>query len=188
MPELTGKILEISLDYMTGKPRMLLEINDKAEALNCYDELHHVNKLSIKIEEYRKKRSLNANAYFWKMCGELAKKLSNEKVRYTKEDIYRKTIKESGIYKDFENMSQKDAKTLRYAWEKLGTGWITEQVDFMPDGENVIIRCYYGSSIYNKKHMSRLIDNVVQDCEAVGIPTMTPDEIANMLSLWKSER
>jgi len=55
------------------------------------------------------------------------------------------------------------------------------------DGENVIIRCYYGSSQYNTKQMSRLISNTVQDCQAVGINTMTPNEIAEMLSLWGSE-
>lgn len=187
MTEVTGRILDMSLDFVTGKPKLLLELNEEQTAKTCYDELHGCEKLSIKIGKYREKRSLNANAYFWLLCGELAKKLSSEKVRYTKEDIYLKSIKEVGVYKDFENMPLADAKTLRTAWEMLGTGWITEQVDFMPDGENVIVRCYYGSSRYTKKQMSRLIENVIQDCVAVGIPTQTPDEIANMLSLWESE-
>ena len=188
MIEITGKILDMSLNFVTGKPKLLLELNERQTAMNCYDELHACEKLSIKISKYREKRSLNANAYFWKLCGELAQVLSDTtKTKHTKEDIYRNAIKESGIYKDFQGLSQTDAKTLRHAWELLGTGWITEQVDFMPDGENVIVRCYYGSSTYNKKQMSRLIDNIVQDCEAVGIETRTPNEIAEMLSLWESE-
>ena len=32
--------------------------------------------------------------------------------------------------------------------------------------------------------MSRLIDNVVQDCQAVGIETKTPDELALLKSRW----
>lgn len=184
MYELTGFISDMSMDFKTGKPKLVLALNEKQSAMNMYDELHEVEKLSIKIEKYREKRSLDANSYMWVLCDKLAKKLSDEKVKHTKEDIYRKAIQEIGVYKDFQNMSPKDAKTLRTAWEMLGTGWITEQVDYMPDGENVIIRCYYGSSQYNTKQMSRLIDNIVQDCQSVGIETMTPNQLAELKSRW----
>ena len=185
---MTGKIIDVSLDFKTGKPKLTLEINEKQALFAGYDELKDCDKLSIKLTKYRKKRSLDANAYCWALCTKLAEKLSNEKVKYTKEDIYRNAVKDLGIYKDFPNMTPTDAKTLRHAWEMLGTAWITEQVDYMPDGENVIIRCYYGSSTYNTQQMSRLINNIVQDCEALGIQTKTPDEIANLLSLWKQEK
>lgn len=187
MTELTGRIEGFNLEFMTGNPILTLRLNEQNEAIGCYEALKNAEKLTITIAKYREKRSLEANSYLWVLCGKLAKKLTKEKVRYTKEDIYRKAIKEVGIYKDFAGLSQADAKTLRHAWELLGTGWITEQVDFMPDGENVIVRCYYGSSQYNKKQMARLIDNVVQDCEAVGVETKTPNEIAEMISLWGSE-
>ena len=187
MYELTGKIIDMSLDFITGKPKLTLELNEKQSAMNMFDELHKVEKLSIKIGKYREKRSLNANNYMWTLADKLAKKLSDTtKVIHTKEEIYRNAIKDIGVYKDFENMSPSDAKTLRVAWERLGTGWLTEQVDFSQDGENVTVRCYYGSSQYNTKQMSRLIDNIVQDCQAEGIDTKTPEEIANLLSLWKA--
>ena len=187
MNELTGKIEGFNIDFVTGNALLTLRLEDKQSGIRCYEDLKTAEKLSIKISKFREKRSLNANAYFWLLCGELAKKLSGEKVKYTKEDIYRRSIKEIGVYKDWEDLSPADAKTLRHAWEMLGTGWITEQVDFMPDGENVIVRTYYGSSQYNKKQMARLIDNIVQDCQAVGIETRTPNEIAEMISLWGSE-
>ena len=79
-----------------------------------------------------------------------------------------------------------DAKTLRTAWEMLGVGWVTEQVDFAPDGENVVVRCYYGSSKYSRKQMGRLIDNLVQECETLGIEHRPPDEIEKLKSLWAS--
>lgn len=186
--ELSGTIKDLSLDFRTSNAILTLSINERHDATVLFDELHDAEKLSIKIDKYREKRSLNANSYFWLLCNELAGALSDEKVKYTKEDIYRKIIKESGVYKDWEGVSPTDAKTLRTAWEMLGTGWITEQVDYMPDGENVIVRTYYGSSQYNTKQMSRLIDNIVQDCQAAGINTKTPDEIANLLSLWGEEK
>ena len=185
MHELTGKILDMSLDFVTGKPKLTLEINEKQNAMNMFDELHEVEKLSIKIGKYREKRSLDANKYFWKLCGELADKLSDTtKVKYTKEDIYRNAVKESGIWYDDEVEPEK-VKWRCAAWQKIGTGWITERVDFTQDGEKEIIRFYYGSSQYNSKQMHRIISNVVQDCQAVGIETKTPEEIANMISLMK---
>ena len=34
--------------------------------------------------------------------------------------------------------------------------------------------------------MSQLIDGVVQECQALDIETKTPEQIAEMLSLWES--
>lgn len=47
---------------------------------------------------------------------------------------------------------------------------------------------YYGSSTYNTEQMSRLIDNIVQDCKAVGIETMTPAELAALKDAWGKEK
>lgn len=186
MYELTGEINEAYVNFDTGKAVLNITINEKQNALNCFNDLRNEGKLSFKIDKHREKRSLDANAYFWKLCGKLAEKLSKENPKYTKEYIYLKAIKEVGVYKDFVGLSPENAKTLKVAWEMLGTGWITEYVDYMQDGKNVVVRCYYGSSRYNTKQMSRLIDNIVQDCQAVGIETKTPDEIESMLSLWES--
>lgn len=181
--ELTGEILDMSLDFVTGKPKLTLEINEAQTIRQGYDDLKSCEKLSIEIKKFREKRSLNANNYLWHLCGELANKLSDEKVKHTKEDIYRNAIKEIGVWYDDEIEPEK-VKWRCTAWELIGTGWFTERVDFTADGEKEIIRFYYGSSRYNKKQMSRLIDNIVQDCQAAGIETKTPAELARLKSLW----
>ena len=188
MIELTGKINALNIDFLTGKTLLTLEVNEKSAIKQGYDELKDCEKLSIKIGKYREKRSLDANAYCWVLCTKLAEERSKDGVKVTKEDVYREEIRDLGIYRDYVNLPLPEAKTLQTAWGMLGTGWVTEQVDFSPNGENVTIRCYYGSSQYNTKQMSRLISNLQQDCEAVGISTKTPDEIANMLSLWGEEK
>ena len=68
-----------------------------------------------------------------------------------------------------------------YCWE---LGWVTEQVDYMPDGETVVVRCYYGSSTYNTKQMSRLIDFLVEECKELGIETMSPQELRSLMEAW----
>ncbi len=187
MYELSGQIEGLTTDFKTGKALLTLSIMEKQSAMAMYDILHDCEKLSIDIDKYRDKRSNEANKYMWALCGKLAEALSDEKVTHTKEDIYRNAIKEIGVWQDDEVETDK-VKWRCAAWEMLGTGWLTERVDFTPDGSKEIIRFYYGSSRYNTKQMSRLIDNIVQDCQEQGIETKTPNEIADMLSLWDQEK
>lgn len=135
---------------------------------------------TAEIKRFRKKRSKNANDMCWAMCEQLA-----EAIRSTKEEVYRDQIKKVGVYKDF-HLPPDEAKTFRAAWAQLGTGWITEQVD--DDGPLLVVRAYYGSSRYNTKQMSRLIDSLMEDCAAVGICTMPDSEKALLLEEWGAQR
>lgn len=174
--ELKGRIRGDILTTKENRQIISFELNDDFK--QWYDEFNGKD-LEITVKPWREKRSLNANDYFWKLCTMLS-----ETMNIDKNELYRDYIKKMGVYKEFHDMSPEDAKTLQTAWGMLGIGWVTEQVDYEPDGEHVIIRCYYGSSKYSTKRMSRLIDMVVQDCKAVGIPTETPNQIAEMLSRW----
>ena len=111
-----------------------------------------------------------------------------EKIKGTAMGVYRKAIREVGIWRDFHNFGPATANTFRHAWEMLGIGWMTEQVDFEPDGDHVCIRAYYGSSTYNTQQMTRLIEHLVGDAKDLGIQTETPEEINNMLSLWETQK
>lgn len=179
MYELTGKIADMSLDFRTGQARLTLELNEKQTAKNLYDELNLCEKLSIKIARYREKRSLDANAYCWVLIDKLA-----ERLNMTKTEVYRNAIKEIGGVSETVCVKNEAVERLCAGWMKLGIGWQTEKIPSKLEGcTNVIL--FYGSSTYDTVQMSRLIDNIVQDCQAVGIETKTPDEIANLLSLWE---
>lgn len=178
MHDLTGKIENVSFDYFSGKTLVTFSLNETYSAREMIDELQNCEKLSIKIDQYKEKRSLDANRYFWKILGDVA-----EAMRTNKNELYLKYVQECGPYKDFV-LTEQEAKTFRHAWSKLGTGWPTEQVDYDEDGNRLIIRAYYGSSVYNTKQMSRLIDLVVQDAKSLGIETMTPAELERLKDDW----
>lgn len=133
---------------------------------------------SCEIKEHRGKRSLEANKYAWALLSKLADALNT-----TKEELYLQKVREVGPFKDF-TLTQDEAKTFRVAWEMLGTGWPTEQVDFDKDGDRVVVRSYYGSSTYNTKQMSRLIDSIVEDAKEIGVETLPPDKIQAMKEEW----
>lgn len=47
---------------------------------------------------------------------------------------------------------------------------------------------YYGSSTFDTRQMSRMIDNLIQDARSVGIETMAPDKLAALLGEWEVKR
>ena len=187
MYELTGKLYSLAFDR-DGKPMVTLSFDDKQGSVAMMDELYNCDKLSIKIDKYRPKRSLNANSYLWVLCEKLADKLSEDGIPHSKVDVYQTAIKERGIYREQGNLPIDFAKTSRHAWEMLGVGWVTEQVDFEPDGDNVVVRYYYGTSTYNSKQMNRVIDWLVNECHQLGIPTKTEEEIKSLLNSWGSKK
>ena len=176
--KLHGTINDISIDFNTRKPKisLLLDTNE----LSIVEELKNENKLNIELKKYCKHRSLDANKYFWKLLQEVC----DYKDIDTIED-YKRRVKELGIFKQFKIMIQ-DVKTFEKIWTDRGIAWFCEIVDttYIGDTEFKIINAYYGSSSYNSKQMSRLIDNLVQDCKAVGIETKPQAEIDSLLKQW----
>lgn len=176
---ITGKIVGANIDFKTGKPQLTLEVNERNDFEQIVDDLKDKEKLSIEVKPYRERRSLDANAYFFVLADKLAEKLNT-----TKEEIYRNAIKEIGGVSETVCVKNAAVERLCEGWHNNGLGWQTDTFPSKIEGcTNVIL--YYGSSTYDKAQMSRLIDNIVQDCKAVGIETRTPDEIASLLSLWE---
>lgn len=134
------------------------------------------------LVKQKRKRSLDANAYFFVLADKLA-----EKLNIPKEDIYRNCIKEIGGVSDVVCVRNDAVEKLCEGWRHNGLGWQTDTFPSKIEGcTNVIL--YYGSSTYNTEQMSRLINNIVEDCKIQGIETRTPNEIADMLSLWGEAR
>lgn len=178
---MTGKLKDI---IITRTGEQIISFSTRSDFTEAFDELKDVD-VDVEIKKHREKRSPDANRYMWYLCGEIAKKLSDE-TPHTKEDVYRNAIRDIGVWYDDEVEPEK-VKWRCAAWQQIGTGWLTERVDFTSDGSKEIIRFYYGSSRYNKKQMSRLIDILVQCAKEQGITTETPEQIEKIKSLWANE-
>ena len=123
-------------------------------------------------------RSLTANAYAWVLIDKLSEAVGEKKT-----DVYRRAVKDVGGNMQTVCLQNKSVEMFRRIWEKNGIGWQTEQLESRIAGcTNVQI--YYGSSTFDTKQMSRLIDNLVQDCKALGIETMPPEQLERLLSGW----
>lgn len=135
--------------------------------------------LKAEIKPFKAKRSISANAYAWTLINRLS-----EKLKITPTEIYKNAIRNIGGVSETICCQTKAVDNFRKVWESNGIGWQTEILDSKIEGCTNVI-CYYGSSEYDTEQMSRLIDNIVQDCKAVGIETMTPAELSRLCEEWQ---
>ena len=126
------------------------------------------------LEVKRKKRSNKMNSYFWELLQQLCFELNLDLIQE-----YRKRVKELGICQTFE-LDSKNVPTFEFLWCSKGVAWFTEKVEEI--GSKVVLNAYYGSSSYNSKQMSKLIDSLVQDCRSVGIQTLEDIELEQLRS------
>lgn len=134
----------------------------------------------LEVKEHRKKRSLDANAYAWVLIGKLA-----DAMRITPVEVYRQAIQNVGGNYEILPIKEEAHEHFKRIWEAKGTGWpcVDMGPSRIPGYWNV--RAYYGSSTYDTRQMSQLIDNLVQDCKALDIETMTPEKLALLKEEWK---
>ena len=146
-----------------------------------YDELAG-KPVVVDLKKYSKRRSMEANRYCWVLVDQIAAKLN-----ITKQEVYRQAIRDIGGVSDVVGVREKAVDAFRRSWEKNGLGWMTDILPSKREGwSNVVV--YYGSSCYDQTQMHRLITNLVQDAEALGIPTITPEEERRMLAQWGKKR
>ena len=172
MYELNGTIQGVSVDYQTGKALLTLAINQKESAINCFDDLHLEEKLSFKIDKHKEKRSLNANAYCWKLLTEIA-----NVVRSSKDEVYLEMLKRYGQREMISVLADIPISNYIKYCEEAGEGTVNGK----------LFKHYFvfkGSSEFDTKEMSIFLDGVVSEAKGLGIQTDTPEQIANLKSLW----
>ena len=154
-----------------------ITITTRADFTSEYDELKDAD-VNIEIKKYHKRRSLDANAYCWVIIDKIA-----EKTGIKKNEVYRNAIREIGGVSTIICVKDEAADALCTGWGEHGTGWITEKTKSkLPGCTNVTL--WYGSSAYDSKQMSALIDSLIQDAESLGIPTLTEEEKDKLLEQW----
>lgn len=145
------------------------------------EQLKNEDKLDIDIKKYRKKRSLDANAYCWVLCDKIAKEVSKDGTITTKEDIYKDAIKNIGTFEPM-IVEGKAFENFKRIWEKQGLGFLIQEVT--RKDKCIKVHCYYGSSTYDTKEMSLLIELLVEKAKQLNIEVKTEQEIESLLKMW----
>ena len=110
----------------------------------------------------------------------IAKELSKNGIT-TKEEIYRDAILQVGTFEPF-IVQEKTFENFKRIWEKQGLGFLVQEVS--RKDKCVKVNCYYGSSTYDSKEMSLLIEILVQLAKSLNIETKSKAEIDSLLKEW----
>lgn len=80
-------------------------------------------------------------------------------------------------------IEEKAYDNFKRIWERQGLGFLVQEVS--KKDKCIRVNCYYGSSTYNTKEMSILIDLLVQQAKDLNIETMTPEQLSILKDGWK---
>lgn len=127
----------------------------------------------FEVKEHKEKRSLNANAYAWKLITEIG-----NATRLSKEEVYLDMLKHYGQSEIVSVLSNIDVSGYFKYYEAIGTAKLQGK-DFTH------YKIYKGSSEYNTYEMSVLIDGIVHEAEQHDIQTLTPAELSRLKEMWK---
>lgn len=120
------------------------------------------------IKEHKKKRTLTQNAYYWVLVNEIANQM-----KLSKEEIHFRLLKDYSQIALITIKSNVDIKGyIRYYEFERKTN--ISGVKFN------IYKVYKGSSEMDKKEFNILLEGTIQEAKQLGIPTLTPNEIAKL--------
>jgi hypothetical protein len=125
------------------------------------------------ITRTKLKRSLDANAYAWVLITKLG-----DALRRSKEQVYLDMLKQYGQSEIVSVKSDINVSGYFKYYEEAGRGKVGNM-------EFTHYKVYKGSSEYDTREMSVLIDGIVSECKDQDIETLTPVEIERMKSEWR---
>ena len=122
----------------------------------------------FEIKEKKKKRSLTANSYYWSLLNQLASVM-----RMDNQECHFLMLRRYGQYEVVSIRSDVSLHGYFKYYEEIGKGTVNGR-------EFTHYKIYKGSSQMDSKEFAILLDGVRSECEEIGIPTLTPSEIAQL--------
>ena len=120
------------------------------------------------IKEHKQKRTLTQNAYYWVLVNDIANHM-----KIKKEDVH------FGLLKDYSQVALITIKSdidikgyIRY--------YEFEREASISNVKFNVYKVYKGSSEMDKKEFGILLEGTIQEAQQLGIPTLTPSEIAKL--------
>jgi hypothetical protein len=147
----------------TGKIDKFLPLIFRLDKDTVYD---------VKIDKHREKRSLNANAYLWKLVTEIGNVLNKPK-----EEVYLQMLIDYGQSEMVSILSEIDVKGYFKYYKLAGTSILNGK-------EFNHYKIYKGSSEYDTREMSILLNGVVQEAKNLGIKTKDDIELERLIEEW----
>lgn len=134
--------------------------------------------LAVTLKQWRNKRSLNANALLWACINDICNTLGGDKW-----DVYLELLRKYGQYTFIEMPAEAFPK-----FKKMYRECDVVGSRYTDGGDILQVLCYYGSSNYDTKEFSVLLDGVIDDMRQAGIETPTDADLKAALDAWEAEQ
>lgn len=172
--DFTGKVQNVSKDWQTGQFNITFTVNE-ASAISEIDRIKDCEKLRIQAVQFRQKRSLDANALLWVCLGKMAEALQADKWA-----VYLQMLKRYGQF-TYICVKPHVVDSVKAHWRECD---VIGEVDI--NGQKAVqMLCYFGSSTYNTKEFSVLLDGVISEMKEMGIEAPTSQDMTRALEQWE---
>lgn len=137
---------------------------------------------TVEIKRKSSRRSLDANSYHYVLCDKIAKALGT-----TSQEVHNLLLADYGVLLTDEEgkpvfvLRKDDDQYLRMTDNHLKPTGATE------DRKGTTYRwyaCLKPSRLYDTREMAALIEGTITEAKALGIETMTPNEIKQLEEKW----
>lgn len=169
--EVRAQLNDVSFG-VDGKQRLCFTLDHRVDTSKLTGDVR------LKAEKWRKKRSLNANGLLWQCLDKIADALHTDKW-----NIYLMMLKRYGKF-TYVIVPDGAVERMKTMWRELE---VVGEVD-VNGRQATQLLCYYGSSTYDTKEFSRLLDGVISEMQEMGIPTPMQEDLDRALKNWEKQR
>lgn len=174
--EFIGRFTNLVRDWRSNELQITFAVNESLTEAQI-DEIKDVDKLVVKAEKWRKKRSLDANAMLWACLGQIAAVLNADKW-----EVYLQMLKRYGKF-TYIVVKESAVEAMKRQWrecEVIG--------DVVVNGQKgVQMLCYFGSSTYNTKEFSTLLNGVISEMQEMGLQPPLPKDVQAAIERHEKE-
>ncbi len=175
--------MDVGRDHITLHMTLAkTEIRSAQAILDKINTSTHPDSFAVEIKRMRRKRSLDANAYYWVLVGEIAKVIGS-----TDTEVH------NWLLMDYGEPMKTGEGAPRFVLMADSVDYMRSEkyhlrpTDMTEVRDGVLYRWFIemkGSHEYDTCEMARLIDGTVNEAKSLGIETMTPDQIEEMKQKW----
>lgn len=173
--EATGILKDVQRDWKSGKFIISVAINEKITQ-EMVEEIQECE-LDVVLKKHRKKRSLNANGLLWHCLDEIAKAMPTP---IDKWEVYLGMLRRYGKF-TYICIKPNAVEAMKQQWrecEEVG------EIDI--NGQKAVqMLCYFGSSTYDTKEFSVLLEGVISEMKEMGLQPPTTQEMQRALEAWE---
>ena len=164
---------------------LIVPVKSRQQAVQAIAEQEQAKyPLAVEIKQKRPKKSRNANDACWVLCTAISEEVSKDKTPISKEEVYRRAIRETNHYYSVP-IPDEGVEQYQRIWESNGIGWIAEVAYKSHTLEGyTTIHSYYGSSEYDSKRMYRLLEILNDEAAQLGLETIEDYKMRKLIEEW----